>query len=97
MTPHYPLGRSLEETDERPRTISVTDDDLRDIHRSTRQILADQDGPAEWAAWDKSWKEQHPEWYPDKDGKPWDVYWAEYWRNINRKDNKNEYDDDSTD
>ena len=80
MTPYYPLGKDSEDTEERPMAKSVTDEDLKNVHRSTRQIWAQQDGPAEWAAWDKSWKQQHPEWYPDKDGKPWDVYWSEYWR-----------------
>ena len=51
-----------------------------------RAQCAEQDGPAEWEAWDRSWKQKHPEWYPDKDGKPWDVYWAEYWARIFKND-----------
>ena len=53
MTPHYPLGRDIEETDERPRTISVTDDDMKGIHCSTRQIWAEEEKQdALLAGWD---------------------------------------------
>ena len=63
---YYPLGKDSEDTEERPRTISVTDEDLRGLHCSTRQYWADEDGPAEWAAWEKYWRQKHPEWYPTK-------------------------------
>ena len=85
MKTYYPLGKDSEDTEERPRTRSVTDDDLKGIHCSTRQIWAQQDGEQEHKAWNKSWQEKHPEWYPDKDGKPWDVYWAEYWSKIKKE------------
>jgi hypothetical protein len=55
-------------------------DEERMAKWTTRQYFAWQDGPDEWKAWDKSWKEQHPEWFPDKDGKPWHQYWDEYWK-----------------
>ena len=53
MTPHYPLGKDSEDTEERPRTKSVTDDDLRGLYCSTRQIWAEEEKQdALLAGWD---------------------------------------------
>jgi len=43
MKAYYPLGRDSEETDERPMVKSVTDEDLRGLHCSTRQIWAEEE------------------------------------------------------
>jgi len=40
---YYPLGKDSEDTEERPRTISVTDEDLRGLHCSTRQYWAEEE------------------------------------------------------
>jgi len=53
MKAYYPLGRDSEDTEERPRTRSVTDDDLKGIHCSTRQIWAEEEKhDALLAGWD---------------------------------------------
>jgi len=43
MKTYYPLGKDSEDTEERPMTKSVTDEDLRGLHRSTRQIWAEEE------------------------------------------------------
>ena len=50
---YYPLGKDSEDTEERPRTISVTDEDLKGLHCSTRQHWAEEEKQdALFAGWD---------------------------------------------
>jgi len=68
------------ETQEYPVSGMVTEKDLRNAHRTTRQYFESEYGSKEKEAWDKHLLAEHPEWFPDKKGKPWHQYWAEYWR-----------------
>jgi len=43
MKTYYPLGKDSEDTEERPMVKSVTDEDLRGLHCSTRQIWAEEE------------------------------------------------------
>jgi hypothetical protein len=80
-----------DDTEEYPQSGIIHEKDLKG---STvfRPQCAEKDGRKEWEAWDRSWKQQHPEWFPDKDGKPWHQYWDEYWSSLNRRLEKEEAD-----
>ena len=43
MKTYYPLGKDSEDTEERPMVKSVTDDDMKGLYCSTRQIWAEEE------------------------------------------------------
>jgi hypothetical protein len=75
-----------EDEAEYPQSGMMTEQDIKMAHWSTRQYWEEQDRGQDLKAWDKYWKEKHPEWFPDKDGLPWDEYWDRYWSNANKKE-----------
>jgi len=68
---------------EYPRPGMLSEQDIKMAKWSTRQYW-EQDKGYTQEAWDKSWSEQHPEWFPDKDGLPWAEYWKKFWSNVNK-------------
>ena len=70
---------SSDDDAEYPRPGMLSEQDIKMSHCTTRQYWDQQNGEQEHKAWNKSWKQRHPEWFPDKDGLPWDEYWKRFW------------------
>lgn len=75
-----------EDTQEYPQTGRITEKDLKMSHCTTRQYWEEQDRGQDLQAGNNFWKKKHPEWFPDKNGLPWDEYWKRFWTNVNKEE-----------